>query len=1539
MKKKKNAFAKLWIPALCVLAAATSHVSAESAARDERPNIVVVLVDDLGYSDLGCYGSEIETPNIDRLAAGGLRFSQFYNTAKCHSSRVSLLSGLYCYQAGSSKLDRAVTIAEVLGGAGYFTAMTGKWHLNKEPTDRGFARYFGHLSGSTNFFVGDDTFRLNGKRWSDFDKDFYTTDANTDYAIRFVDESLEAKKPFFLYIAHNAPHYPLQAPEKDVRKYAGKYDGGWDKLRADRYRRQIEQGIIDKSTRLSPRPDYIPAWKKLTDDERRWESARMSVFAAMVDRVDQNLGRLVDHLKSRGAYENTIILFCSDNGACPFERTRGKNLDPWDPKSYWCYDVGWAHAGNTPFRWYKQNQHEGGISSPLIAHWPTGLTAKKGSVTHQPGHLIDIMATCLEATGAKYPEEFQGREIAKLRGKSLLPILRGEQREGHEWLYFQFSNNRAIRRGDWKLVSARGSPWELYNLAKDRTELDDLAAKKPELTKELSALWHRAAKNIDRAPKHQRGTVRKTFQSFPPGSMTQREAGPKGERKRGNKKKGQKKKRRARKAKEGKTTQTNLVRAEKVVDFNRDVRPILAAKCFACHGPDAKERKAKLRLDDRDVAIRRGAITPGKSSESELIARIFSTSADEVMPPPEAREGLSDKEKATLRRWIEGGAEYAQHWAFVPPVKSPLPEVANKSWTRGGIDRFVLERLEAEGLAPSPEADRYTLVRRVYLDLIGLPPTPEEADAFSHDEDPKAWENLVDRLLESKKYGERWARNWLDLARYSDTNGYEKDRPRSIWPYRDWVIRALNDDMPFDQFTVEQLAGDMLPNATLNQRIATGFHRNTMLNEEGGIDPLEFRFYAMVDRVATTGTVWLGMTTGCAQCHSHKYDPISQTDYYGMMALLNNADEPDLSVVDEELAKRREKINAEIEAHEAALTEKLPREQLEETFDAWVASKAPGATAWSHLRPEKHESNLPKLEVLEDDSVYSSGDVTKRDVFKLWFDLGAVKSLAGKKITALRLEALPDERLPAGGPGNAYYEGRKGDFFLSELAVTAGGEQVGFFGASHDYGKIAVGSGNANATNVYDGNGSTGWSTAHREGQAHQLVLNLATPVEAKGELVIEMLFERHFVASLGLFRFSASADDGTPKAKSQPVEIEAILAKERGKWSDAEHARLLRHWVRQAPELAEARKPIDALRKKLPRPPHTLVLRERPADNPRPTHRHHRGEYLSPREEVTPKLPALFGSLPEGSKADRLHFARWLVSRDNPLVGRVTVNRAWQAIFGIGLHETSGDFGTQSPPPSHPELLDWLAVSFMEGGWSIKKLHRRIVLSATYRQRSSVSPELHARDPQNRLLARGPRLRVDAEIVRDVLLSVSGLLAEKMYGPSVYPPQPGSVTALAYGSGRWTASKGDDRYRRSLYTFSKRTTPFAAFTTFDGPTGETCTARRNRSNTPLQALTLLNDEMFLEYSRALAKLAHEKHAKSAENCATEIFRRVLTRPPSADELAALLRFYERQTKRLTAGELDASAIVGSNDATAERAAWAMLARSLFNVDEAITKP
>jgi arylsulfatase A-like enzyme len=472
-------------------------------AADRPPNVVVIMADDLGFADIGCYGSEIDTPNLDALAKGGLRFNQFYNTAKCHSSRICLLSGLYMFQAGNLELDKSVTIAEVLRASGYHTMMSGKWHLNHEPTDRGFDRYFGHLSGATNFFTGDKTFRLNGEKFAVPETGFYTTDANTDYALEFLKESEKIDKPFFLYLPYNAPHYPLHVKESDFRKYENRYRDGWDEVRRQRFVKQQKLGILPSDVKLSPRPKSVAAWDSLSDADKIWEAERMAAFAGMVDCLDQNIGRVLQYLEDAGKIDNTIIMFCSDNGACPFERTRGREFRPWDPKSYWTYDTGWAHVGNTPFRLYKQNQHEGGITSPMIVSW-SGLKTEPGSVTDQPAHLIDFMATCVDLAGADYPSDFDGRTIAPLQGKSLLPIFEGKQRTPHQWLYFQFAANRAIRKGDMKLVAPKNGTWELYDLASDRSELNDLIGQQRNVAESLETLWHDVAENIEHAPERLR---------------------------------------------------------------------------------------------------------------------------------------------------------------------------------------------------------------------------------------------------------------------------------------------------------------------------------------------------------------------------------------------------------------------------------------------------------------------------------------------------------------------------------------------------------------------------------------------------------------------------------------------------------------------------------------------------------------------------------------------------------------------------------------------------------------------------------------------------------------------------------------------------------------------------------------------------------------------------------------------------------------------------------------------------------------------------
>jgi arylsulfatase A-like enzyme len=480
---------------LLLLAAGLLLGSVPAAAA--APNIVLILVDDMGWSDLGCYGSEIDTPNLDRLAAGGLRFTQFYNTAKCAQTRATLLSGLNHDEVGIARMRNCWTLAEAMKKAGYFTLMAGKWHLAKEPTDRGFDRYFGHLSGATDYFKGNNTFRLNGKPFKVPAKGFYTTDAFTDYAIRFIDESRASGKPFFCYLAYNAPHYPLQAPRKEVEKYRGKYQVGWDQLRKQRYARQQQLGLLKAGWKLSPRPADVPAWATLSPDRKDKEDLRMATYAGMIDRLDQDIGKLVAHLKKQGVFEDTLLMFLSDNGACPFDRNRNIDKMPWEGGSHWTYDKGWAHACNTPFREYKRNQHEGGISTPCIVHWPGGLRARPGSITHQVGHLVDVMPTLLELTGTKYPDQFHGEILKPLRGRSLLPILAGQMTVEHKALYFDFAGvHHAIRMGKWKLVAKDRGPWELYDMEADRSELNDLAKSQPDRVKAMQQAWEAWAREV-----------------------------------------------------------------------------------------------------------------------------------------------------------------------------------------------------------------------------------------------------------------------------------------------------------------------------------------------------------------------------------------------------------------------------------------------------------------------------------------------------------------------------------------------------------------------------------------------------------------------------------------------------------------------------------------------------------------------------------------------------------------------------------------------------------------------------------------------------------------------------------------------------------------------------------------------------------------------------------------------------------------------------------------------------------------------------------
>jgi hypothetical protein len=806
------------------------------------------------------------------------------------------------------------------------------------------------------------------------------------------------------------------------------------------------------------------------------------------------------------------------------------------------------------------------------------------------------------------------------------------------------------------------------------------------------------------------------------------------------------------------------------VQFGKDVLPILAANCFTCHGPDAKTQKGGLRLDVFETATKKlktgsRAVVPGNVKESALVERIYSKDPAEVMPPINSKHTLKDAEKALLKRWIEEGAEYQRHWAFVAPKRPGLPSVKTKGWGRNPIDQFLLARLEAEGLKPSPEADRYTLARRLAIDLTGLPPTLEMVDRFVNDKSPDAYEQYVDRLLNLPAYGERWAHVWLDLARYADSNGYATDSARTIWKYRDWVIDAINKNQPFDRFTIEQIAGDMLPGATQNQILATAFHRNTLTNDEGGTSDEEFRCVAVVDRVNTTMQVWMGITSACAQCHDHKYDPISQEEYFRLYAIFNQTEDSDKS------------------------------------------------------------DNSPNLTVISPTEVKQKADLET-------------------KLASLEKELLK------------------------------------------------------------------------------------ANP---------------NFDAAQAKWEQDKKATDKAPAA------IKKIIALDAKKRNAAQKLEVTKYYRATLPELkavagqiAAARKQYDAV-KGVPTP----IMRELDAKKKRVTKIHVRGNFLDQSKVVEPGTPAFLPGLPKGQPANRLTLANWLVSPENPLTARVAVNRYWEQMFGLALMESPDDFGIRGKLPTHPELLDWLAVEFStDMKWDTRKLLKLIVTSAAYRQVSTVTPAMMERDPENRLLARGPRYRSSAEVIRDQSLFVAGLLSPKMYGPPVRPPRPKlGLTAAFGGSTDWDTSAGDDKYRRALYTQWRRTTPYPSMTTFDAPARTVCTISRPRTNTPLQALVTLNDPVYIEAAQALGRRMVKDGGATIESKLTFGFRLCLTRPPREAELKRLVDLhakaaaeYAKNPKLATQMATEPIGPLPAGTQAPEMAAWTVVGNVLLNLDEMFAK-
>ncbi|MBI1901509.1 MAG: PSD1 domain-containing protein [Planctomycetia bacterium] len=1049
------------------------------------------------------------------------------------------------------------------------------------------------------------------------------------------------------------------------------------------------------------------------------------------------------------------------------------------------------------------------------------------------------------------------------------------------------------------------------------------------------------------------------------------------------------------------------------VDFVRDVRPILAEHCFKCHG--AAVRENGLRLDAREAAVEKlesgaTAIVPGKPEASELVRRTSSHDPDVVMPPPSAKKPLTPQRIKTLERWIAEGAPYAVHWAFVPPLPPAVPKVSVAGTEiKSPIDAFVAERLNREGLSMSPPAPPDVLCRRIYLDVIGLPPSPREVDEFvaaAKRDRPAAIEALLDRLLSSPHYGEKWARHWLDAARYADSNGYEKDLPREQWAWRDWVIDAFNRDLPYDQFIIQQVAGDLLenvegstllvPGTASPPVVATGFLANGMINEEGAIIPEEFRMEAMFDRMDCLGKAVLGLSVQCAQCHTHKFDPIAQTEYYGMFAFLNNTYEAQSWVYSQPQLDKIAAVRAGLARNDARVREQIP--DWQQRLAPWEAGELGRHDAfhWQVVEAvDLHSSTELNHPVsLADNSILTLGHKTI---------VGDVYMIAEPKrtgATALRLEILRHGDLPFEGPGRSF----KGTWALTELVVESQRpgdmkwERLKLASATADFAepehKLEPEWENKSkdkdtkrtcgpAAFLVDGSDDTAWRADRGPGRRNtdsvavaqfERPLDLPEGTKLKISLRTNHGGDDNGVKNVMVGRFRVSLTT-SPDAKVDGTPYAAILAMRTPpeKRTPRQQTEIFAAWRASVPELAALNAEAESLWSQYPEAMTSVLhLAERRDEYVRPTHRLERGAWNRPQEHIAPHVPAVFHPLTAAQAAapaspstegavgrspspnsvpasTRLDFARWLADRRSPLAARVAVNRVWQAMFGMGLVETPEDFGTRAPLPEHPALLDWLAVEFMDRGWSHKQLIRTIVASATYQQRSSLNPQLLDRDPRNLLLARGPRFRVEAEVVRDVALGVSGLLHPKVGGPSIFPPVP--QTVLDYNFFKptyWVPATGPERYRRALYVFRKRSMPDPVLMSFDAPNADFSCARRPRSNTPLAALVSLNEPIFVEASRALAlRILKEGGPTDAERV-DYAYRLCTSRLPKPAEKEAVLEMLAAHRRRIADGWLspreittgDASKLpeLPPNTTPQDAAAWMLVARVLLNLDETLSK-
>jgi hypothetical protein len=1025
----------------------------------------------------------------------------------------------------------------------------------------------------------------------------------------------------------------------------------------------------------------------------------------------------------------------------------------------------------------------------------------------------------------------------------------------------------------------------------------------------------------------------------------------------------------------------------KPVDFNREVRPILSDNCFFCHGPDEKHRMAGLRLDTKEGAFgKTGVIVPGDSAKSRIIRRLNAENPAAKMPPASSGKTLSAKSIAIIAKWIDEGAKWEEHWAYVAPKRPDPPAVKDAAWPRNEIDRFILARLEREGLRPSPEADKATLLRRLSYDLTGLPASPAEVEAFLADKSENAYEKQVDRLLASSRYGERMAMQWLDVARYADTHGYHIDSHRDMWPWRDWVIRAYNRNMPFDQFTMEQIAGDLLPNPTLEQRVATGFNRNHMINYEGGAIPEEYQTEYVVDRVEATSSTWLGMTMGCARCHDHKYDPIKQKDFYQFFAFFNTVDEkgldgrngnaePFLQLPSASQKETLDGLKGRIDAAEKGLVE-TEIAALQAEWEKKRAETLPSDPKDHLLAHYELDGNFADTSggyhhgrTLKGEVTYAEGQVARSAELngETHVNLGAAADLertdnfaiaAWIRASGIReMTVFSKEGADRRGYEIAFSDAdpigdlKRGHYLHVRLIHQWPGDLIEIKTKNRmiwrDWYHVTVN---------YDGSGKASGLVLLLNGTPAEIEVvrdSLTGSIRTEAPLEIGNKAGRPYKGQLDDLRIYSrqlTAQDLDTLVLRHP--LRSVL-EDNGKRSKEQRERLRDYFLTyDAPqnfrsayaELKQAKKDLEALNKQIP---NTMVMAE--LEKPRETFILARGDYRNKTEKVEPAVPSALPPLPASWPRNRLGLAKWLVDPSNPLTARVAVNRYWQMYFGHGIVKTIEDFGSQGEPPVHPELLDWLATEFVRTGWDVKGMQRMIVTSAAYRQASKVTPVLMEKDPENRLLARGPRFRLPAEMVRDSALLASGLLKEKQGGPSVFPYQPKGIwDDIAYGdvfsAQTYTPSSGDDLYRRSMYTFWKRTMPPPALATFDAPDREKCAARRALTNTPLQALVLLNDPTYIEASRALAEHMLRQE-RDADKRIAYGFRVITNRRPTGQETRVLRDLAKQQLSVYRADKKAAADLLGVGESKyskavdpAELAAWTMVASTMFNLDEAITK-